>query len=133
MDEHLESIRLSINWVGTLESLRVFVTDPQIKGRGLLSRFLYAEIDFAIQKAEIIARKISERVSENWNDLLSGFLSKYWRTQSDEIVLMSTDAIQSIVDFTNEYVEAGSIKGVIFITEAMGRERSSYRIDYPSM
>jgi hypothetical protein len=119
--------------VGTLESLRVFVTDPQIKGRGLLSRFLYAEIDFAIQKAEIIARKISERVSENWNDLLSGFLSKYWRTQSDEIVLMSTDAIQSIVDFTNEYVEAGSIKGVIFITEAMGRERSSYRIDYPSM
>ena len=106
MDEHLEEIRLSINWVGTLESLRVFVTDPQIKGRGLLSRFLFAEIDFAIQKAEVTARKITESVSENWNDLLSGFLSKYWRTQSDEIVFMSTDAIQSIVDFTNEYVEA---------------------------
>ena len=32
MDEHLDEIRLTINWLGTLDTLKTFITDPQIKG-----------------------------------------------------------------------------------------------------
>jgi hypothetical protein len=113
MDEHLEEIRLCINWLGTLDTLKTFVTDPQIKGRGLLSRFLFAEIDSPIPFAEVKRRKIDSSVTENWHNLLSGFLSKYWRSESVETVDMSTEAIKLIVDFRNEYVKVqDELKGL---------------------
>ena len=43
-DEHLEEVRLSVLWAGTDETLRDFISDPRISSRGLLSRFLFAEI-----------------------------------------------------------------------------------------
>jgi hypothetical protein len=106
MDEHLEEIRLTINWLGTTDTLKTFVTDPQIKGRGLLSRFLFAEIDKPIPPAQVDQRKVATGVSEKWHDLLIDMLSKYWRSKSVDTVKMSTEAIQSIVDFRNEYVNA---------------------------
>jgi hypothetical protein len=113
MDEHLEEIRLCINWLGTLDTLKTFVTDPQIKGRGLLSRFLFAEIDSPIPFAEVKRRKIDFLVTEKWSNLLTGFLSKYWRSESVETVQMSTEAIQLIVDFRNEYVRVqDELKGL---------------------
>ena len=36
MDEHLEEIRLAINWLGTIDTLNTFITDPQIKGEGVI-------------------------------------------------------------------------------------------------
>ena len=106
MDEHLEEIRLAINWLGTIDTLNTFITDPQIKGRGLLSRFLFARIDDPIPHAEIESRIVAKDVTDQWNRLLTDILSKYWRSQSVETVTMSRDAIQLAVDFRNEYVDA---------------------------
>ena len=106
MDEHLEEIRLGINWLGTIDTLRTFITDPQIKGRGLLSRFLFAQIDDPIPLATVEHRKVATGVVDKWHKLLTDTLSKYWRSESVETVKMSTEAIQLTVDFRNEYVDA---------------------------
>jgi hypothetical protein len=106
MDEHLEEIRLAINWLGTVDTLKTFITDPQIKGRGLLSRFLFARIDDPIPPATVEQRKVATGVVDKWHKLLTDTLSKYWRSESVETVKMSTEAIQLTVDFRNDYVDA---------------------------
>ena len=106
MDEHLGEIRLAINWLGTVDTLKTFITDPQIKERGLLSRFLFARIDIAIPHATVDHRKVATGVVDKWHKLLTDTLSKYWRSESVETVKMSTEAIQLYVDFRNDYVDA---------------------------
>ena len=106
MDEHLEEIRLAINWLGTVDTLKTFITDPQIKERGLLSRFLFARIDDPIPHATVDHRKVATGVVDKWHKLLTDTLSKYWRSESVETVKMSTEAIQLYVDFRNDYVDA---------------------------
>lgn len=106
IDEHLKEIRLAINWLGTVDTLNTFITDPQINERGILSRFLFARIDDPIPRATVEHRKVATEVTNDWHKLLTDTLSKYWRSESVETVKMTTEAIQLFVDFRNEYVDA---------------------------
>ena len=105
-DEHLEEIRLAIDWLGTIETLRLFVSDHQVRGSGLLSRFCFAEIDEPIPFADTKFRKVEESIGIEWVELIEGLLSRYWRTPEGQgiEVEMSTEAIQASVDFQNEIV-----------------------------
>ena len=105
-DEHLEEIRLNINWLGTIDTLKLFISNKQIKGRGLLSRFCFAEIDEPIPLAEVDCRKVEDDIENEWSDLIEGLSSKFWRRKDGEVinVQMSHEAIQASVDFRNEYV-----------------------------
>ena len=106
-DEHLEEIRMSINWLGTIETLRTFIHDRQIKGRGLLSRFCFAQVDDRILPSNATRNIIDESIRGGWTQFIEGLLSKYWRKDEAQVVevSMSNDAIQLCVDFRNQYVE----------------------------
>ena len=73
-NEHLEEIRLSINWLATNDTLKTFVSDPQIDGRGLLSRFLFAEIDEPVPFARLHCELVDEDIESQWSQFLTVLL-----------------------------------------------------------
>ena len=105
-DEHLEEIRLSINWLGTIDTLKVFASDHQIKNRGLLSRFCFAEIDTRVPLARVGRKALDSSVQQAWSEFLIGLMEKYWGNKSDqpEVVTASDESIERSVDFRNEFV-----------------------------
>lgn len=112
-DEHLEEIRLSINWLGTIDTLKVFASDHQINNRGLLSRFCFAEIDKPVPFARVGRKVLDRAIQETWSRFLTDLLVKYWRNNSEPIegVIASDEAIELGVDFRNEFVTQQDLFG----------------------
>ena len=92
---------------GTNGTLQEFISDDQIKKRGLLSRFLVVQIHYLIPREDNQRRKIDREIFEYWNELTTGFLSKYWggdKGEPDE-VSMTDEAIELLVEFRNECID----------------------------
>ena len=100
-DEHLEEVRLSVTWAGTDQTLEGFVADPRIKGKGLLSRFLFAFIDEPVPRRDVESRKVSEEVAELWESLIQRLLRAYWRSVNVVEVEMDDEAIRLVVELDN--------------------------------
>jgi hypothetical protein len=109
----LEEIRLSINWLGTIDTLKVFASDHQINNRGLLSRFCFAEIDKPVPFARVGRKVLDRAIQETWSCFLTDLLVKYWRNNSEPIegVIASDEAIELGVDFRNEFVTQQDLFG----------------------
>ncbi|MDA0849275.1 MAG: DUF3987 domain-containing protein [Verrucomicrobia bacterium] len=106
-DEHLGEIRMTVNLLGTNGTLQEFISDDQIKKRGLLSRFLVVQIHDPVPREDYQRRKIDREIFEYWNELTTGFLSKYWggdKGEPDE-VSMTDEAIELLVEFRNECID----------------------------
>ena len=105
-DEHLEEVRLSVLWAGTDETLRDFICDKRISSRGLLSRFLFAELHESIPKRDLCPRFVSEHIEANWNRVVDELLSNFWNGDFPQEVQMSSSAISFLVAFDNERIDA---------------------------
>lgn len=105
-DEHLEEVRLSVLWAGTDETLRDFICDKRISSRGLLSRFLFAELHESIPKRDSSPRFIPEQIEVNWSRVVDELLSNFWNGDFPQEVQMSSSAISLIVAFDNERIDA---------------------------
>ena len=105
-DEHLEEVRLSLLWAGTVETLRDFISDPRISSRGLLSRFLFSEIYEPISRRDIHPRGISSEVESSWATLIESLLTHFWQADCPSKVVMSQEAIIRVVEFDNERIDA---------------------------
>ena len=105
-DEHLEEVRLSLLWAGTDETMRDFIMDPRITSRGLLSRFLFAEVNEPIPKRDIHRRIIPSEIESSWETLVEGLLTHFWQADSPSEVVMSKEAIIRVVEFDNERIDA---------------------------
>ena len=122
-NEHLEEIRLSINWLATNDTLKTFVSDPLIDGRGLLSRFLFAEIDERVPLATIHCEVVDNQIEEDWSQFLTVILAKYWNGNKDSVdeVQMSKEAIQKSVEFRNEFVgQQDMLEGIMSLGSRWG-------------
>ena len=100
-DEHLEEVRLSVTWAGTDQTLEGFVADPRIRGKGLLSRFLFAFIDEPVPRRDVERRQVNEEVAELWESLIQRLLRAYWRSTSVVEVEMDDEAIRLNVELDN--------------------------------
>ncbi|HAE12395.1 MAG TPA: hypothetical protein DCG39_12205, partial [Opitutae bacterium] len=100
-DEHLEEVRLSVTWAGTDQTLEGFVADPRIRGKGLLSRFLFAFIDEPVPRRDVERRQVNEEVAELWESLIERLLRAYWRSTSVVEVEMGDEAIRLNVELDN--------------------------------
>jgi hypothetical protein len=100
-DEHLEEVRLSVTWAGTDQTLEGFVADPRIRGKGLLSRFLFAFIDEPVPRRDVERRQVSEEVTELWESLMKRLLRAYWRSAVPVEVQMDDDAVRLNVELDN--------------------------------
>ena len=105
-DEHLEEVRLSVLWAGTDETLRDFICDKRISSRGLLSRFLFAELHEPIPKRDLCPRFVPEHIEEKWSRIVDELLSNFWNRDFPEEVQMSSGAISLLVAFDNERIDA---------------------------
>lgn len=100
-DEHLEEVRLSVTWTGTDQTLEGFVADPRIRGKGLLSRFLFAYIDEPIPKRDLERRQVGEEVTKSWHFLIKELLRAYWRSSNPVEVEMDDEAVRLNVELDN--------------------------------
>lgn len=106
-DEHLEKIRMSINLLGTTQTLNEFISDREIRNRGLLARFCFAQIHDPAPRMDNERRRVDEQITLNWSELIKLLLRKYWRVDEANTVEVSTDddAINQWVAFKNEIVD----------------------------
>jgi hypothetical protein len=105
-DEHLDEVRLSVTWAGTEQTLKEFVFEPRIKSRGLLSRFLFANIDDPIPLRDVEPRVVDAKATHAWGVLVEHLLGSYWQTIEGTEVLMSREAIKELVDFDNARIRS---------------------------
>ena len=104
-DEHLEEVRLSVIWAGTDQSLQGFVSDPRVRKRGLLSRFVFAFVDEPIPRRDVERRQVSEQVMEIWQGLITRLLRAFWRSGQPVIVEMDDEAIRLNVELDNHRID----------------------------
>ena len=124
-DEHLEEIRMSINLLGTTQTLNEFISDREIRNRGLLARFCFAQIHDPAPRMDNERRRVDEQITLNWSELIKLLLRKYWRVDEANTVevSMDDDAINQWVAFKNEIVDQQTMKGGISVMRwFIGRE-----------